>query len=334
LADSIHRLVRGVMLRYQLWQALGILLIHALVLALVLLPVGAWLPPWVLEPALWVAGSWLGYILLRELVGLLWGRRQLRVADVDSGLRMQDMLTTLWLDRGEGALSAWLRRDVAARLARVPPAHRRRLWWGACRRALLLLPLVALLIWLGPFGSLLPVGLRPGGGNSPSEQVARQPTVGPGQQGPSSKPQAQGEEQAPSQSADKSNQEQPHAGGRPGGDSSPPPGQLEPPKPLIAVLPEQREFVVPTWIHEGPGTKTKAPVVDAPGPGQREPQRQAGRRPGERVPEQPREASPEQQLQQFRRAAERALHARHVPQAERPFVRRYFGELVDGGRGR
>ena len=102
-------------------------------------------------------------------------------------------------------------------------------------------------------------------------------------------------------------------------------------KPLIAALPTQKEFVVPTWIHDGPSTKAPAPVVDVDQPGRRprprhRPERQAGARPDT--------DAAKQQLREFQRAAERAQHARHVPAGERPFVRRYFGELVESGRAR
>ncbi len=330
MAASIESFVRGLMLRHHLWQVLGVVLFHALVVALLLLAVGAWLPL-VLAPALWAGGGWLAYVLLRELLRLLFGYRRLRVRDVDWGLGMQDMLTTLLAERRHTASSDWLQRAVSARLAQVPVAQRRRIWWRACRRALVLLPLVVLVIWLGPLWGLLPFGLEPTGDNPPG-QVATQSDPG-GDSGTGSKPTSPPEQQ-PEQKPEQKPKQQPAGGGKPGGNPpQPETAQPTPQKPLIAALPLQKEFVVPTWIHDGPSTKAKARVVDVeqparqqPRPRQRQPQRQQRPRAGVN--------DAEQQLREFQRAAERAQHARHVPATERPFVRRYFGELVESGRRR
>jgi hypothetical protein len=317
LAASVESFVRGLRLRHHLWQALEAVLRHALGLGLILWAVDAW-AGWLLEPALWVAAGWLGYVLLRELFAVLLRRRRLHVGDVDRGLGLRDMLTTLWAQHRDTAAGEWLRQDLATRLAEVPVQQRRYLWWRACRRALVLLPLVLLVIWLGPLWNLLPVGLKPSGGTGTGRGSG-------GGQTTASKPSS---EQA-SEARPEPKPRQPVAEGQqPGGDPQPPPRQGEPPKPLIAALPVQKEFVVPTFIHEGPSTKAKAPVVDVEQPGRRvEPQRPPQR------PE-PEAEKPEQQLREFQRAAERAQHARHVPAAERGFVRRYFGELVESGRRR
>jgi hypothetical protein len=320
-------MVRGLMLRHHVGHALGVVLLHALVLGLFSWAVDAWLP-WLLGPALWLAAGWLAYMLLRELLGLLRRHRRLRVEDVDQGLGMQDMLTTLWTDRRHGALSDWLRRDVAMRLARVPASQRRGLWWRGCRRGLVLLPLLVLVIWLGPFWRLLPFGLKPSGGNTPDQVATQAGSEGGKGQGAASKPSSPaGQQPGPQPEPRPRPEPQPVGAGKPGGGAQPPPGPRTQPKPLIAALPTQKEFVVPTWIHEGPSTKGKAPVVEM-----EQPERPPG---PPRQMQRPEEAkrSP-QQLEDFQRAAERAQHARHVPPAERPFVRRYFGELVESGRGR
>ena len=279
---------------------------------MVLWAVGTWWPAW-LGPALWATVAWLLWVLLRLL-----RRPGLRVVDLDQSLEMQDSLATLIASGAGRSMSPWLQRHVTARLQQMPAPRRRRVWWGAMRRALVLLPLVWLAIWLGPLWSLLPLGLSPSGGPSPEDQVAtdqRDPTPGdagsdsgtdPG--APASKP------QGPKPGADEPGQQ--------------PPSEPPAPQPLIPALPLQREFVVPTWIDKGPSTRAKAPVVAVPKPLPEDPSRPRSQ------PQKPAPRQPEQQQRAFQRAAEQAQHARHVPPNERGFVRRYFGELVRGGRGR
>ena len=142
---------------------------------MVLWAVGTWWPAW-LGPALWATVAWLLWVLLRLL-----RRPGLRVVDLDQSLEMQDSLATLIASGAGRSMSPWLQRHVTARLQQMPAPRRRRVWWGAMRRALVLLPLVWLAIWLGPLWSLLPLGLSPSGGPSPEDQVAtdqRDPTPG------------------------------------------------------------------------------------------------------------------------------------------------------------
>lgn len=336
MTASIDSVVRGLLLRHHLWQALGTVLGHTLGVALVLLAVDAWLPV-VLTAALWAGAGWLAYVLLRELLRLLLGRRQLRVRDVDRGLQLQDMLTTWWhCRRRQDVLVDWLRCDVSRRLQQIPARPRRRLWRGACLRALVLLPLVVLLVWLGPLGQLLPVGLEPGGDGSSAQRQqatgkAETTAEGSAKQertaaGAGKVARQERDEARESTRREQANQPKP-AGDRAG--EAPEPKEVAPPKPLIAALPVQREFVVPTWIHEGPSTKARAPVVEVPRPESQPPdQAQPPRRRADPTPPEP------ALVLRFQRAAERAQHARHVPPAERPFVRRYFGELVGSGQRR
>jgi len=331
LAASIEKFVRSLMLRHHLWQVLGVVLFHALVVAL-LLAVAAWLPL-LLAPALWAGGGWLAYVLLRELLRLLSGRRRLQVSDVDCGLGLQDMLTTVLAERRHTASSDWLQREVSARLAQVPVERRRRVWWRACRRALVLMPLVVLAIWLGPLWGLLPFGLKPSGSDTPGRVATQSHPDGDGRSGTASKPPATPDPQPaekPEQQPEPKPKQQP-PGAKPEAKGSPQTAKPTPPKPLIAALPMQKEFVVPTWIHDGPSTKALSPVVDVDQPGrQPRPRRQPAPQPRAR----PDADAARQQLREFQRAAEQAQHARHVPPGERPFVRRYFGELVESGRAR
>lgn len=319
LAVSVESFVRGLMLRHHLWQALEAVLLHVLGVGLLLLAAGAWLP-FLLEPLSWAAAGWVSFVVLRELLAVVLRRRRLRVRDVDVGLEMQDMLTTLLSQRQQTPAAAWLRRNVSTRLARAPVQQRRYLWWRACRRAVVLVPLVVLVLWLGPLWNLLPLGLKPSGDSATAKGAGTGTGSG---HGTASQPAS---EQPDQPKQPKQPKEQPAGGQQPGGDPQPPPRPAPPPKPLIEKLPIQKEFVVPTWIHEGPSTKARAPVVEQDQPGAQRPQPQPRPRTG---PE-----AAEQQLREFQRAAERAQHARHVPPAERPFVRRYFGQLVESGRRR
>jgi hypothetical protein len=107
--------------------------------------------------------------------------------------------------------------------------------------------------------------------------------------------------------------------------SEPPPEPPAPPAPLLD-LPGKRQFVVPDHIADGPTTRQRMHVAETPDPGDAAP---AG------APAQP-QATPTPPAtalrEEFARAAEAAQQARHVPDAERPLVQRYFRLLREAAR--
>jgi hypothetical protein len=105
------------------------------------------------------------------------------------------------------------------------------------------------------------------------------------------------------------------------------PPEPEPPAPLLE-LPEQRRFVVPDFIGDGPTRKARvraAEIEREGGAGRHAPPAQ------QRGGDQPSPTAPEPAAESFERAAEAALQSRHVPPAERPMVRRFFERLREAG---
>ncbi|MEZ5963640.1 MAG: hypothetical protein R3F56_07315 [Planctomycetota bacterium] len=282
--------------------------------------------------ALLVAGLWAlvarfdvaaAAVILRvgSVLGIVWvialaARARISVAALDAEVQLGDALTTYWPRRGgdnAAGMAGWLETSLAARLAASPPplaasrAVRRTL-----RCLLPLLPfllLLLLLLWLLPAG--LGSGARRGVEGAPGEQQGGSG----GGEGPDGAP----------------------AGGQPQPNASAPPPS-SPPVPdspsaeqdrdatagasaRALALPVREEFVVPSFVGDGPSLPGKArqaeqevaPVAPLP------PAAGSGR--GGQTPPLP-EAD-------FAHAAERAAAARHVPPAERPIVQRYFEALAE-----
>lgn len=85
------------------------------------------------------------------------------------------------------------------------------------------------------------------------------------------------------------------------------------------------EFVVPELVREGPTRKALAPLAEldvAPAGGA------AGASSSTAAALDPSRSDPAA----YRRAIEEALARRHVPEVERPFVRRYFEEFAQRAR--
>ncbi|MCB9878378.1 MAG: hypothetical protein H6835_12335 [Planctomycetes bacterium] len=109
-----------------------------------------------------------------------------------------------------------------------------------------------------------------------------------------------------------------------------PPPPAPPPlaeAPLLE-LPEQQRFVVPEFIDDGPTRRARmrAAEIEADGGGAASPR--APRTGGEQQAPEP----PAAREQRFEHAAEQALRSRHVPDAERAIVRRFFDKLQQQGR--
>ncbi|GAB4149683.1 MAG: hypothetical protein Fur0037_18040 [Planctomycetota bacterium] len=85
----------------------------------------------------------------------------------------------------------------------------------------------------------------------------------------------------------------------------------EPPAPLLPAESE-RHGVVPDFVGDGPARRAMIEAAAVPGAGGAAPSRTL---PARRV---------EAEAESFRRAAEKAVRSRHVPEAERPIVRRFF----------
>jgi hypothetical protein len=232
------------------------------------------------------------------------------VQSLDARAHLGEALATYWPLRHQrdDAMHAWLASDLAARLvvAPAPPARRR----GARRALRLLLPLLPLLLllllllWILPGG--LGTGSRAGLGGAPSE-------VDGGRQGASGRDEAtgsgrgrDGDAAVPSPPPDQPPATEPEGG-----------GAAEVARAID--LPVREEFVLPSFIGEGPSRQAKARQGELevlPGP--------QGSSAGGGVTDP--SALPEQE---FARAVERAATARHVPPFERPIVQRYFEALAE-----
>lgn len=238
-----------------------------------------------------------------------------------------DELAT-WLEgRGAGArgMTAWLEADVRAKLPQLPPravaaVGRRRLGGVLWALPLALLVVIAWFVadllappWqgvLGGSGASAGAG-GGGGGNGADGQGQSDGAEQPEPRDASPQPRADGSVPPPPPSS--SHQDEP---------PSPTPSE---PAPLLELPPQQR-FVVPDFVGDGPTRRARVRAAEV--------------EQGAPTAPTPRSASAEELSQQlppprpetFQRAAEAAQAARHVPQAERPFVRRYFDRLQQAGK--
>lgn len=239
-----------------------------------------------------------------------------------------DELAT-WLERrGKAArgMTAWLEADVRAKLPRLPSravaaVGRRRLGgllWAVPLALLLLLAWFVADLLAPPWQGVL-------GGNGAG---ASSGAGGAGGKGSGGQGEADGAEQpqprdaAPSPRPDGAAPPPPPPAANDQPESDAPPAE---PAPLLELPPQQR-FVVPDFVGDGPTRRARMRAVEV--------------EQGAPAAPTPRGASPEELSQQlppprpetFVRAAEQAQAARHVPPAERPFVRRYFDKLQQAGK--
>lgn len=255
-------------------------------------------------------GTGIAYVRVRRLPLHHLVRGLAAAGRVPPGVLADELAT--WIERGRrpgGPMTEWLEVALAGDLASVPSPEVRRLGRRRLGRLRYLLPIciVLLLALLVRFWSPPVPGL--GGSGSGSG--------GPGK----------GEGAGTSVAAGKSRAEQrpslpPPPEPPPEKNDPPPPVQPEPPAPVLP-LPLDREFVVPQFIDDGPSRRELARVAEVP-QGEGAAQGQAPRTGGGA------QKSADTPATGFARAEERALRARHVPEAERPMVQRFFARLREG----
>lgn len=240
---------------------------------------------------------------------------------IDETLGLGGRLET-WVDASGPAsepMRGWLQRELTAAIPSAAAGERmRKLGWLPTRPLRSALVLLALLYLLGlvlpplPDG-VLPLGAGASGGGAVGGGAEKEPAT----------------EVVAAATPEVAESEVPRAA-EPEPEPEPAPSSL-PPETLIDAMATRDAIVVPSFVGEGEGTLTEVDVVDVQGGegGSDGATRVGGRAqgvgdggdPDPRLPDQP----------DFERAAERALRSRHVPPAERAFVRRWF-EIERGGR--
>ncbi len=276
--------------------------------AIAVVPAAALLAWWL--PALWPHAASIAAVALLVAAGSAALRLRLRPAtNWLAGLQQAPAGTAdafaTWLEYGardDRPLAAWLTEDAAARIAPLGAAQlaavgRRR---GFDRRIGLVAVLLLLLAWLFAtwFAPRWP-GLF---GGRASEPPPPPPPGAVGEGSSGGAPPTQGQPQP-----------------------APPEPLPEPPPEPLPDLPSEEHFVVPRYIEDGPSRKERVRAAELPVAGSEAPspqRRGAGDRAG----------APQPTAEEFRRAAERAQRARHVPPAEQAMVRRFFDLLQREGR--
>lgn len=225
-----------------------------------------------------------------------------------------------------GGMIRWLERDVHVRLqphrrsaARAAGALRLGRWRWLFPLVVALLLAWLLSAWLQPPWSGL-VGGRPqaAAGAAAVDVEARTAAAGGDSElaEPSSEEGARGEDEPALAAPTPSD----------GGDPTEPDDPEETP-PLVDA-PDDQRFVLPDFIGDGPTRRERMHVAELeqprPGGAPRRQERSAAGGAGE---SRPRAAAVD-----FERAAERAVRSRHVPDAERGIVRRFFDELKKRGK--
>ncbi|HEX5050205.1 MAG TPA: hypothetical protein VFZ65_00405 [Planctomycetota bacterium] len=232
-------------------------------------------------------------------------------------------------------MASWLGREIEQRLPDLPPqlfAALARPRLGRWRR---LVPFVALLLfawllslWLWPTwpGALggratddVPAagsgGGTGGGGGEAGSGAGGAGSPDPAQKAPDAPP---APERQPRGALPPPPPPPPNAA-----EETPPP---EPPAPLLE-LPEQQRFIVPEFLGDGPTRRARMHAAQL--------------EQGGVAPESPANAGtgggllpppPVPTREQFERAAEQALQARHVPAEEQPMVRHFFELLREAAR--
>ena len=297
----------------------------------------AWARPDLLGAAAWLAVAVLGAAAAVSAI-LAWRRSRALLggwpAGAAGGVFHDELLTWLELDGARGAtpprgMFAWLERDVHQGLRPNRHAATRAVTrWQLGRWRWLSLPLAMLLLawllsdwitppWRGAFG---------GGGARPDDGAggSGQPAVAIGAAGV----------RAERDQADPPDAPRPEDGAPPDapaptdqGDES----ESDPPEevPPLLDLPDDRRFVLPDFIDDGPTRRARMHIAELaqPEPGGASAQRRGGGGGGSGAsPPAPAAAD------EVERAAEKAQRSRHVPPAERAIVRRFFDRLQRQGK--
>ena len=308
----LHQVLGQVLARWGLVLAVGLLLFYDFCHFLHLFLPG--LLPWTLVAAL---------ACLLIVAGIAFGRRNLALGEVDRRLELQDRLTT-WQHlrrRGEPTatpMALWLADDLVERIESIPEPRRRAAVGRPVGALRYLLPVLIVLLLLQ---LLIDFGAAGGGGSGMGSPGAGGTGAASGGAGADANSEAGEPGDAPPTDGRSQGPPPPTAPlPEPPLDGTPPP--LEPNKPLAEDLEVRDEFAVPHFVGEGESRRQlarQARVAEPPPPPA------AGQvSPGEQLPD-PEETD-------FQRAYERALQSRHVPEHERPFLRRYFRILREGSR--
>ena len=295
----------------------------------------AWALPDLAGAAAWLAGAVLGVVAACAVI-VSWRRSRSLLcgwpADAVGGVFHDELRTWLELDGARGAtpprgMFAWLERDVHQGLRpNRRAAARAATRWQLGRWRWLSLPLLMLLLawllsgwitppWRGAFGgagagpddgvggagraavTLGAVGVRAGGDEGEATDAPR-PEDGAPPDAPF--PAGQGDEP-----------------------NSEPPEEVPP----LLDLPDDRRFVLPDFIDDGPTRRARMHVAELaqPEPGGASAPRRGG---GGSGAESPSPAAADE----LERAAEKAQRSRHVPPSERAIVRRFFDRLQQRGK--
>lgn len=319
-APGIERYVIGLRRRERLGKLLSIAAGDGLTALLVLLAVDALLPS-LLPVFLVLASAW---ITLRLMVVMLGPLTRMQAIGRSLGLR-DDLATWSSADATtrESVMFGWLTRRLDLSLQALPIERVRAVSRVSLGRLRYLLPLVILLLLLRLLAPLLPP--LPEG----VVELPKAAGAGSGSRGGGDSGQAQGQGASaprPAESEGLQQEEPTQPAQEQQSDAQEPPREESelPPEPLIEGVEQDRSFLMPGFVGAGESHPGQAP---AGGLDQTAPQARGARR-----PEQADKPADPLAAEQFERALERALRSRHVPAAERPFVRRYFEALLRGGR--
>jgi hypothetical protein len=220
----------------------------------------------------------------------------------------------------------WLGRDVEARLPGLPAdaiagAGRRGL--GRWRR---LVPFVGLLLlvwlvaeWLAP--------PWPGVLSGRARDLPGPAASGPGDgSGGGNGGGGIEQPQSPDPQPDEGKQQPAAAQPQEPPGPAPTPPEPEAPAPLLE-LPEQQRFVVPEFVGDGPTRRARVHAAEVERSGAVSRPRPTGAGGNDESP-----SPPPPTAESFERAAEAAQRARHVPDEERPMVRRFFELLREAAK--
>lgn len=249
--------------------------------------------------------------LVLALVGYEVARARLSVAGIDASAGAGDALLTYWPRRRapKAGMAAWLEAWLALRLQQQPvPVSVRRRAVRTARRLLPLLPLLLLLLLLCLFWPAgLGQGSRHGLGGAP--QSGDEPAAAGG--GDATAPPRDGEARPDSKAPPRV----PPPNASPGAGDA---GAAVAGRPVD--LPVRDEFVVPAFVGAGESRTAKVRQAEQDVVASAPPATSIGGA----TPD-----APSPSTADFQRAVERATTARHVPDAERPIVQRYFRALAE-----
>ena len=279
----------------------------------------------------WVLTAWLvphqGSLILAlgsafvVISGLVrYATTKLELVASDRALELSDRLPTWQSARSRrpgDAMVGWLEAELSVRVVGMPNERVRRVFPVRLGWMRYLVPVVVVLLLLQLFTPLAPpgdLGLLLGGGgtntggDSAGEGSSRKaPAHGSGNSGAASR------RSPPSRPESVASRPEPASEPR-----------VAETLPVVTMKPRD-EFVVPELVREGPTRKALAPLAEldvAPAGGA------AGASSSTAAALDPSRSDPAA----YRRAIEEALARRHVPEVERPFVRRYFEEFAQRAR--